>query len=91
MKRILSILLFCVIAINMSYTQEEAFSAEVTNATIENNCEDGSIDLTITGGYPPYDVIWGYNSCNNSPIIPNITILDFHTASGVQGQMMVKI
>ena len=62
MKRILSILLFCVMAINMSYAQEEALSAEVTNATIENNCEDGAIDLTITGGFPPYDVIWNFHS-----------------------------
>ena len=56
------ILFFFYINIGLTsfYGQSNPLTADINNATHAQNCEDGSIDLTITGGFAPYDVIWNF-------------------------------
>ncbi len=64
----------------LAYSQE-VLTAEIIDATQENDCQDGSIDLTISGGFSPYDIIWDYFP--EDPDEP--PILDFHIANGIEG------
>ena len=49
--------------------------AEVSSANPISNCENGEIDLTINGEFPPYEVIWSFQDLDFAKPPSNIKAL----------------
>jgi|GEM_PF-6668439 len=65
-------LLFVILLFQFSLNSQDVVGV-IEHSTIEGMCNDGSINLNITGGYPPYDVEWFREGQS------------FYLASGIQG------
>ena len=64
----------------LSYSQVFFMNGMESNATSQNLCVDGSIELEIIGGFPPFEIIWTYKEHEDS----NESILSI--ISGISGQ-----
>lgn len=56
LKYISSIITCILLHINLN--AQDALSADRIHPTFNKNCQNGEIDLHISGGFAPYDVIW---------------------------------
>ncbi|MDF1697155.1 MAG: SprB repeat-containing protein [Saprospiraceae bacterium] len=61
-------LLLCQIDPNDPTSGEEAIEASLVQPTIDDGCNNGSITLSINGGYAPYSYLWDYNDSSTSTL-----------------------
>ncbi len=75
-----SILLLFLISTNVN--AQDALTTDVTYPTYNQHCQNGEIDLHISGGYPPYNVVWERTIWNSG--FPPFTVV-VQTSYDIQG------